>query len=235
MVIPPGKGSGIGPGKMAKSTGFRWSTRNLFWKCVKGVLSNWHFPRTLSTLFPWELKRANELPSWPLHGCLPGPILWRQRSKHIQHARMKFISHHGKKWHSIWGGQERTLAHLARIGEGQALLEKNTTILAPNQIDSDDRTGQAGFLAFNILILSISKKGHLAVYFGFTVDIKTCWKALVNLPMGQTLVKIGKFSRWWILDGFTHPFTQHNICLQVSFRRCSQFFSKKKACKTRLH
>ena len=96
---------------------------------------------------------------------------------------------------------------------------------------SDDRMGQAGFLAFNILILSISKKGHLAVYFGFTVDIKTCCKVIVNLPMGQTLVKIGKFPRWWILDGFTHPFTQHNICLQVSFRRCSQFFSKKKHAK----
>ena len=108
---------------MAKSTGFRWPARNLFWKCVKGVLSNWYFPRTLSTLFPWELKSANELPSWPLHGCLPVPILWRERSKRIQHARMKLISHHGMKWHCIW-----TLAHLAWSDEGQALLKKYHSI-----------------------------------------------------------------------------------------------------------
>jgi hypothetical protein len=46
---------------------------------------------------------------------------------------------------------------------------------------------------FNICILSSSKKGHLTVYVGFTIDIKACCKAHVNLPMGQTLVEIGNF------------------------------------------
>ena len=175
MVIPPGKGSGIRQWALVKWPRAPVSVdlqETCFESVSKGcsVTDTFHVHSQLCSPESWRE---------PMN-CHPGHCMAACRGPYYEGKGPSAFSMLGWNWYHImvWNGTVFGPWHIwPEVMRGRHFW-KNTTILAPNQIDSFLMIGRARQdSTFNILILSSSKKGHLTVYVGFTIYIKACCKA----------------------------------------------------------